>query len=95
MISTMTDFTRDEAVLWLRARGLDANKRDWSFGESVVAGANVQALDGVVGWGRCVCLHPWHGQWAVSDFSRPCDDLVPCGTLQEAVRHAAAVLEAR
>jgi hypothetical protein len=89
----MNNFTRDSAVDWLHTQGLGANKRDWSFGESVVAGVIAQSGHSIPHWSRSVCIHLWEGQWSVTDLSNPRSFPVACGTLQQATQYAASILK--
>ena len=85
--------TRDEAVEFLRARGLHAEKRDWALGETIVAATGGSEADGIVVYRRAMYIVPRENRWSSFelDHPRPEDDLeVP---LEQACARVIQVLE--
>lgn len=76
--------SREAAVEWLAAKGLYAARRDWSFGESVVAASGRRVLlqengepiriegstEELVVYVNMVCIYPEREGWSVAHLSR-------------------------
>jgi hypothetical protein len=63
--------TRDEAVEYLKSRGLHAAERDWAVGETVfVATGRVRSGD-VVGYTRAMYIVQKGGAWTSFELDRP------------------------
>ena len=84
--------TRDDAIRWLEERGLAGTKRDWCYGETVIAASSVVVKSGIRIYPESVCIHPHNGAWAISNFSNHPVEIVSCGSLQDATYKAAAML---
>jgi hypothetical protein len=63
--------THAEAVAYLRSLGFEANQRDWSFGESVVAGISAGEADGIRLLSKMVCIFPEGRAWSCENLSPP------------------------
>ena len=63
--------TREEAVEYLRACGLHAEKRDWSLGETIVAATERSEADGIVVYRRAMYIAPQDGGWSSFELDRP------------------------
>lgn len=87
--------TREDAIRWLEEQGFVGSKRDWSFGETVIAAAGKTDASGIVILQHPLCIHPHNGAWAITDFSRVKSEIVVCESLQQATQKAAATLAGR
>jgi hypothetical protein len=66
---------REEAIDWLRLKGVNAWKRDWSVGESIGirAGQPVEWRGGTVGYENVFYLYPGpKGSWIFLDCDARC-----------------------
>ena len=65
--------TRDDAIAALRAAGLDARPRDWSFGETIAIPVGERRADDTVSaYDNVVYLYPRDdGGWNLLDLQRP------------------------
>jgi len=63
--------TREEAVEYLRARGLHAEKRDWSLGETIVAATGRRDADGIAVYSRAMYIVPKEKGWTSFELDRP------------------------
>ena len=86
--------TREEAVEYLRACGLHAEKRDWSLGETIAAATGRSEADGIVVYRRAMYIIPKNGGWSSFELDHPRleDDLEV--SLGQACARVAKILEA-
>jgi hypothetical protein len=56
---------RDEAIKWLRSQGVNASRRDWALGASIVIPVGLPQESSDITVYRNVCyLYPWpDGSW--------------------------------
>ena len=85
--------SREDAVMWLRARGLHAFVRDWAPGQTVgVAARAMESSPGITELDRLMYLIPGPGgAWIVEDLSTR--ENFTCEDLQRAAEFAAERLE--
>jgi hypothetical protein len=81
--------SREEAVMWLQARGLHAFLRDWVLGQTVgVAARATEGPHGITMLDRLIYLYSGaDGAWVVADLSTNED--FPCEGLRQAAELAA------
>lgn len=98
MEDTVPINTREDAIRRLHEQGFYAKARDWSFGESVIAGTSLHLAgdDGSIQViQHALCIFPDEGQWSITEFSMARESARRCGSLADAVRAAAVLLAER
>jgi hypothetical protein len=68
--------TREEAVEYLRAKGLHAEKRDWVLGNTIFVGTGSFKAAGITGYARAMYIAPKESGWVSFelDQERPEDE---------------------
>ena len=68
--------TREEAVEYLRAQGLHAEKRDWALGKTISVGTGRIEAAGITGYTRAMYIAPKESGWVSFelDWERPEDE---------------------
>lgn len=88
--------TRTDAIAFLRNSGVAAWARDWSMGQTIVAGAEPSTgSDGITVWRRMVCIAPQDGLWALYDLAVAKDPRVATGTLGDLCQLTLQLLSAQ
>ena len=100
--------TREAAVQWLESHGWYAAIRDWSFGESIMAGCGAQTPTGSDGepifidsiaepliiYKHMFCIYPDQGAWSAAELAGAGKPARHYSSLTEAVAHTASLLAA-
>jgi hypothetical protein len=63
--------TREEAVEYLRSRGLHAEKRNWNLGETIVAATGRSEARGISVYSRAMYIVPGKNGWTSFELDRP------------------------
>jgi hypothetical protein len=68
--------TREEAVEYLRAQGLHAEKRDWALGKTIFARTGRSEAAGITVYARAMYIAPKGDSWVSLelDWGRPEDE---------------------
>lgn len=87
--------TREEAVEYLRAKGLHAEKRDWVLGNTIFVGTGSFEAAGITGYARAMCIAPKESGWVSFelDWERPEDERQV--TLEQACVRVVEILTVR
>ena len=86
--------TREEAVEYLRARGLHAETRDWVMGKTIVAATAKSEAHGITVYARAMYIIPKENGWSSVELDRPRPEDESEVTLKQACMRVADILSA-
>jgi hypothetical protein len=86
--------TREEAVEYLRARGLHAEKRDWALGETIAVATGKSEAAGIAVYARAMYIVPKENGWTSFELDRPRPEDQTEVSLEQACARIVSILTA-
>jgi len=86
--------TREEAVEYLRARGLHAEERDWALGETILAATGRRDAGDIPVYARAMYIVPKENGWTTFELDRPRPEDESEVSLEQACARVISVLAA-